>query len=194
MAFSRAQEGGSVLLQRDIFKEMYGWTITPGPWGEWFNPMEIGLAEYRRATVAVAKAITRLCKHGLLSRGERRGHLLLTPEGYRQAQALTQVNTLETCAPGERPAVPPSGGFTQALRAQMNGISTTSQRQLDFLTAHRPDLLSQVQARMRSLQKAYLIATGRVPETPPRALRKSRTKDVGTSATLQGSLFPPTAP
>jgi hypothetical protein len=95
MAYDRAQEGGehaprtgSVLVQQDIFKELYGWTTTPGSWGAWFNPMEIGLAAYRRATVQVAKSITGLCRHGLLQRTERRGRLLLTPAGYRQAHAL----------------------------------------------------------------------------------------------------------
>jgi hypothetical protein len=38
--------------------------------------------------VDVAKSITALCKRGLLQRGERRGHLLITGEGYRQAHAL----------------------------------------------------------------------------------------------------------
>ena len=104
MAYDRAQGGsdhaprtGHVLLQRDIFKQLYGWTITPGSWGEWFNPVEIGLAAYRTASGHVSRSITQLCKRGLLQRGERRGHLLLTPEGYRQAQALAAKNQAAAC-------------------------------------------------------------------------------------------------
>ena len=88
MAYDRVQGGSAVLLQRDIFKELYGWTITPAPWGEWFNPVEIGLAAYRAASGHVSRSITALCKRGLLERGKRRGHLMLTPEGTRRAQAL----------------------------------------------------------------------------------------------------------
>ena len=87
MALDRAQGGSGVLLTRDIFKELYGWTVTPSAWGEWFNPVEIGLAAYREASGHVSRSITALCQRGLLERGERRGHLRLTPEGYRRAQA-----------------------------------------------------------------------------------------------------------
>jgi hypothetical protein len=93
MAYDRAQEG-CVLLQRDIFKQLYGWTVTPSTWGEWFNPVEIGLAAYREASGHVSRSITGLCQRGLLERGKRRGHLLLTPEGTRRAQALAQANAL----------------------------------------------------------------------------------------------------
>jgi hypothetical protein len=88
MAWERVQGGSAVLLTRDIFKELYGWTITPGPWGEWFNPLEIGFAAYRMASGHVSRSITALCKRGLLTRGERRGHLLLTAEGARRAQEV----------------------------------------------------------------------------------------------------------
>jgi hypothetical protein len=88
MAWDRAQGGEAMLVQQDIFKQLYGWTITPTSWGAWFNPMEIGLAAYRTASGHVSWSITQLCKRGLLQRGARRGHLLLTPEGALQAQAL----------------------------------------------------------------------------------------------------------
>jgi hypothetical protein len=120
MAYRRAQEeggnappSGSVLLQRDIFKELYGWTVTPGPWGEWFNPVEIGVAAYRTASGHVSRSITALRKRGLLQRGERRGHLLLTTEGYRQAQALAAKNRAacgtDTTASLQGTLFPPTG-------------------------------------------------------------------------------------
>ena len=86
MAYDRTQGGSGVLLTRDIFKELYGWPITPSSWGAWFNPMEIGFAAYRMASGHVSRSITALRKRGLLTRGERRGHLMLTPEGIRRAR------------------------------------------------------------------------------------------------------------
>jgi hypothetical protein len=87
MAYDRAQEG-CVLLQHDIFTQLYGWTVTPSTWGAWFNPVEIGTAAYREASGHVSRSITGLCQRGLLERGKRRGHLRLTEEGYKRAQEV----------------------------------------------------------------------------------------------------------
>jgi hypothetical protein len=106
MAYDRAQEG-RVLLQRDIFKQLYGWTVAPAPWGEWFNPVEIGIAAYREASGHVSRSITGLCQRGFLARGKRRGHLLLTEEGYRRVQALAAQ---PRAADGEGTPAGPSAG------------------------------------------------------------------------------------
>jgi hypothetical protein len=112
MAWERVQGGSAVLLTRDIFKELYGWTITPSSWGEWFNPVEIGLAAYRTASGHVSRSITALCKRGLLSRGERRGHLLLTTEGTRRAREVAAKNATARvtapAAPGQGTLFPPT--------------------------------------------------------------------------------------
>jgi hypothetical protein len=87
MALDRAQDG-RVLRMQDIFKELYGWTVTPGPWSAKFNPVEIGLAAYRTASGHVSRSITALSQRGLIERGERIGHLRLTEEGTRRAQEV----------------------------------------------------------------------------------------------------------
>ena len=81
MAYDRAQGGSDVLLQRDIFKELYGWTMTPSTWGEWFNPVEIGIAAYRRATERSPSRSRPCASVDCLSAGNAAGTSCSPPRG-----------------------------------------------------------------------------------------------------------------
>ena len=63
--------------------------------------------------------------------------------------------------------------LSQAERAQKNGVSIPTQFKLDYLAGHRDDLLAAVQAGTLSIDKAYRLATGKVPETPLEALHRA---------------------
>ena len=78
MAYDRAQAGRVLLQPADIFLELYGWTITPGPWVRVFNPVEIGLAAYRTATGHVSRSITALVQ----ARTHERRYAHLAPQAH----------------------------------------------------------------------------------------------------------------
>jgi N6-adenosine-specific RNA methylase IME4 len=67
---------------------------------------------------------------------------------------------------GERTDFANFAKLSQADRAHNNGISLSSQKKLDHLAIHREDLLAAVQAGTLAIDKAYRLATGKVPETP----------------------------
>jgi hypothetical protein len=60
--------------------------------------------------------------------------------------------------------------LSQAVRAQQNGISLRTQKKLDHLTGHRPDLLHEVRQGNLSIDAAYQRAKGKIPESPLEAL------------------------
>jgi hypothetical protein len=62
--------------------------------------------------------------------------------------------------------------LTQIERAQQNGVGIVTQKKLDYLAGHAPDLLADVQAHTISIDKAYRLAAGKVPETPIAAAKR----------------------
>jgi hypothetical protein len=63
-------------------------------------------------------------------------------------------------------------GYTQEDRAGENEVSERTQRKLDHLAEHRPDLLAQVQAGKIATCRAYDIARG-IQKTPLNALQSA---------------------
>jgi hypothetical protein len=84
-------------------------------------------------------------------------------------RTATEVQTLLAEAQpkeGRRPKLGNLPSLTQAERAQTNGISLRSQKKVDYLKDQRADLLAAVQAGTLSIDKAYRLASGKLPETP----------------------------
>jgi hypothetical protein len=61
---------------------------------------------------------------------------------------------------------------TQRERARENGVSHFTQKKLDYLAGHAPDLLTEVQEGQMSIHRAYQQARGIAQETPLTTLHR----------------------
>jgi len=66
--------------------------------------------------------------------------------------------------------------LSQQQRAEQNGVSHYTQKKLDYLAGHDPDLLREVQQGTLSTHAAYQRAKGKAPETPLSELRRAWNK------------------
>jgi hypothetical protein len=74
---------------------------------------------------------------------------------------------------GGRPKTTESVVLTQVARAKKNSVGVDSQRKLDYLATHAPDLLADVQTGILSTHAAYQRAKGQIPETPLTLLHRA---------------------
>jgi hypothetical protein len=95
---------------------------------------------------------------------ETRDMLLTEKVRELQGQATKQ---------GERTDLANFAMLSQRQRAEKNGVSHYTQKKLDHLAGHRPDLLDEVHSGALSIDAAYQRAKGRVPETPFQTLLRA---------------------
>jgi hypothetical protein len=75
---------------------------------------------------------------------------------------------------GRRSKLENFASLRQAERAARNRVGVHTQRKLDLLAGYQDDsLLAQVQAGTLSIDKAYRIAKGKIPDTPIQKLKRA---------------------
>jgi len=99
--------------------------------------------------------------------------LLAAEIGCTEHEAKQQLASQAIPIMGRRKKVLKFSTLSQKERAQKNGVSIPTQFKIDYLAGHNPDLLAAYEARTISADKAYRLATGKVPETPVAATTRA---------------------